>query len=97
MTGNMAERLKGCGWTRANSGGSLRKGLASRFHIRLHLGSVQTRCGVNSFLLWYAPHCCPIGSSEGGLVVARAALALLGWGRAFPLGSFCCLREGRAH
>ena len=45
--------------------GNLRKRLASRFHLPPHIGSAETRGGVNSLLLWDAPSLLPTGSSEG--------------------------------
>jgi hypothetical protein len=48
----MAERLKECGWRRSKIGGNLRKRLASRFHIPLHIGKARTFGSVDAFLLW---------------------------------------------
>ena len=48
----MAERLKECGRKRSKIRGNLRKRLASRFHIPLHIGKARNFGGVNAFLLW---------------------------------------------
>jgi hypothetical protein len=65
LPGNLAERLGVLPTQGSNIGGHLGKRLASRFHLPPHIGSAETRGGVNALLLWEAPLLLPTGSSKG--------------------------------
>ena len=72
----MAERLKECDRKRSKIRGNLRKRLASRFHIPLHIGSSETSAVSMRFFsgrpsrreglgATTRPPTLPVGSSEG--------------------------------